>query len=417
MTIRRHGPAGLVLIAILLVSSAFFSFAAFYSNIREEDYESLGLPVLNVNTYGKKINSKENFLDAVYSLDYGGQHWSGGCKIRGRGNSTWTTIDTSKKPYLLKLDDAEPLLGLGTARRWVLKSSATDKSFLRDEYAFYLAHNIWNRFAWSPTQKFVTLVLNGKYAGLYGLQEKIEILPERVGIHPADGSILFKIDEHISERLSFTTEHGALFNIVDTEGVDYSWDEFFAIKDFVNEREKYLFGENEDGGSWTQYFDLDSLVDWYLINELTKNHDSRFQGSCFIYYDAGQDMFFMGPVWDFDLSCGNTDAAGCGETDGYITAQGFWYERLMQDELFMAALRNRWKETRDEIRASIDGIQDWADMLRNAAVLNDRAWKSFGHRQWPNPTGWRSRKSYQDEVDYMIGYLRARLDWLDMQWN
>ncbi|MBQ9537775.1 MAG: hypothetical protein IJU95_00765, partial [Treponema sp.] len=66
---------------------------------------------------------------------------------------------------------------------------------------------------------------------------------------------------------------------------------------------------------------------------------------------------------------------------------------------------------------SIDSIQDWADSIRDAAVLNDRAWKSFGHRQWPNPTGWRSRKSHQDEVDYMVQYLRERLAWLDSQWS
>ncbi len=417
MKIRRYSPCYLLLLAFVVASSAFLAFAAFYSSIREEEYTGLGLPVLNINTYGKKINSKENYRDAVYSLDAGDFHWEGSCKIRGRGNSTWKTIDTSKKPYLLKLDQEESLLGLGKARRWVLKASATDKTFLRDEYAFYLAQKIWNRFGWTPSQKFVTLVLNGKYAGLYGIQEKIEIGPERVNITPSEGSILFKIDEQLNEQFNFTSEHGAPFSIVDTDGVEYSGDDFSAIKDFVNEREKYIFGEQEDGESWTRYFDLDSLVDWYLVNEFTKNHDSRFQGSCFLVYDAKRDKFFMGPVWDFDIAAGNTDASSCSESEGYITAQAFWYEWLLQDEVFMAALKSRWKETRGQIEASINNIQDWADDLHDAAVLNDRVWKSFGHRQWPNPSGWRSRKCYQDEIDYMIAYLHDRFLWLDSQWN
>ena len=458
MKIRRFGTGFFLLFALALASSAFFAFAAFYSSVRAEDYERLGLPVLNINTYGRKINSKENYLDAVYTLDGNGMHWSGGCKIRGRGNSTWKTVDTSKKPYLLKLDEEEALLGMGTARRWVLKASATDKSFLRDEYAFFLARSIWNRFAWTPQQRFVTLLVNGKYAGLYGLQEKIEVGPERVAIEPMDGSILFKIDEHRNEQFSFTSNHGVLFNIVDTDGVSYSWDDFFAIQDFVNGRERWLYGEQDGqaeapswgeaaeredvaapgqgeaperedaaapaetmeqgaGNDWTSYFDLDSFVDWYLVNEFTKNHDSRFQASCFISYDGKQDKFFMGPVWDFDLSSGNTDAAGCSKSDGYITAQAFWYERLLQDELFMTALRSRWAATKDELAASIDAIQGWADELEDAAVLNDRVWKSFGHRQWPNPSGWRKRKRYQDEIDYMVAYLRARLAWLESQWG
>lgn len=447
MRIRRFGTGFFLLLALSLASSAFLASAAFYSSVRTEDYERLGLPVLNVNTYGRKINSRENYLDAVYTLDGNGMHWGGGCKIRGRGNSTWKTVDTSKKPYLLKLDEAEALLGMGSARRWVLKASATDKSFLRDEYAFFLARRIWNRFAWTPQQRFVTLLVNGKYAGLYGLQEKIEVGPERVDMEAADGSILFKIDEHRNEQFSFTSRHGVLFNIVDTDGVSYSWDEFFAIQDFVNERERWLYGEQDGlaetaeaeaqgetaerkeaaapaetmgqgtGKDWTSYFDLDSFVDWYLVNEFTKNHDSRFQASCFISYDGKQDKFFMGPVWDFDLSSGNTDAAGCSRSDGYITAQAFWYERLLQDELFMTALRDRWAATKDELAASIDAIQGWADELEDAAVLNDRVWKSFGHRQWPNPSGWRKRKRYQDEIDYMTAYLRARLAWLESQWG
>ncbi len=417
MRIQRHSPAGLALLVLVLASLAFFAFAGFYSEVREDDYKKLGLPVLNVNTYGKMINSKENFLDGLYTLTDGDMHWEGSCKIRGRGNSTWKTIDTSKKPYLLKLDEEEPLLGMASARRWVLKSSATDKSFLRDEYAFYLAHEVWNRFAWTPRQKFVTLVLNGKYAGLYGIQEKVEVAPGRVGIDPAQGGILLKIDEHRDEAYSFTSKHWVIFNIIEPEGTVYGEEDFRMMERFVNEREKYLFGENGQGADWTRYFDLDSLVDWYLVNEFTKNHDSRFQSSCFAYYDRTTDKFYMGPVWDFDLSSGNTDAAGCNKPDGYITDQAFWYERLLQDELFMNALRQRWKTTREKLAESIELIQGWADGLADAATLNDRVWKSFGHRQWPNPSGWRDRKSYQAEIDYMTDYLRARLEWLDSQWG
>ncbi|MBP5157379.1 MAG: CotH kinase family protein [Treponema sp.] len=417
MRIRRHSPASIAMLALVLASSAFFAFAGFYSGVREEDYRNLDLPILNVHTYGRQVSSTENFLDAVYTLDDGDSHWEGGCKIKGRGNSTWRTIDTSKKPYLLKLDEEAGLLGMGSARRWVLKASATDKSFLRDEYAFHLAHEVWNRFAWTPRQKFVNMVLNGKYIGLYGIQEKIEIAPGRVDIDPAQGSILLKIDEHRNTRYSFTSNQGVIFNIVEADGMEYSWDEFLKIEDLVNDREEYLYGEKGRPGDWTRYFDLDSLVDWYLVNEFTKNHDSRFQGSCFIHYDGPGDKFYMGPVWDFDLSSGNTDASGCSEADGYITDQAFWYDQLLQDDIFVDALKGRWKEKREELDRSIDLIQGWADGLADAAILNDRVWKSFGHRQWPNPRGWRNRKTYQSEIDYMTEYLRARLAWLDSQWG
>lgn len=417
MKIKRYSISFLVIIGFILCSSIFLFWASVYSEIKKEEYEQLGLPILNINTSGKRINSKENYKSATFTLNFNGSHYSGDCKIKGRGNSTWYTVDTSKLPYLLKLDKAQALLGLPAAKKWVLKASAMDKTFLRDNYAFYLANTIWNRMRWNPRQRFIILLLNGKYTGLYNLEEKVEVTPERLNLNIKNGDFLIKVDYHKIKDWYFTSILNCDMNIIDADEMQYTKKDFDYIQNIVVNKERYLAESIAAKEDYSIHFDMASLVDWFLVNEFTKNHDSRFQGSCYFYYDAGEDKIYMGPVWDFDLACGNTNRAKCNLPENYITATGNWYERLINDEYFYTALKERWLATRTEAKQSIEQLQKWADELKTAAELNDRVWKSFGHRQWPNTKGWKNRKTYQSEVDYMIQYMNERYAWLDEQWG
>ena len=56
---------------------------------------------------------------------------------------------------------------------------------------------------------------------------------------------------------------------------------------------------------YKDYIDVDSFVDWYLVNEFSKNSDAIFQKSVFVYYDPADGKLRMGPNWDFDLAFGN----------------------------------------------------------------------------------------------------------------
>lgn len=65
--------------------------------------KKLGLPILEISTDKlKEIKSKEKYVKASFTLGNSSEYEkiSGGCKIRGHGNSTWKTTFTQKKPYL-----------------------------------------------------------------------------------------------------------------------------------------------------------------------------------------------------------------------------------------------------------------------------------------------------------------------------
>ena len=50
-----------------------------------------------------------------------------------------------------------------------------------------------------------------------------------------------------------------------------------------------------------------------------------------------------------------------------------------------------------------------ADCLEDDANLEDKIWQRFGFRQWPNAPGYKERKTYRAEVDYLKAVLRLGL--------
>lgn len=407
-----------------------------------QDFESLGLPILQIQTNkNKQIKRKDKYLGANYFLSDGNNNFSGRCKIRGHGNSTWNTILTQKRPYLLKLDSPESLLGFSASRKWILMANACDRSMLRNFYAEYLTHNVWNKMRWCPRSKFIMLFVNGKCLGLYGLTEKIDIADGRVEFY-GEGFIVEK-DGNKSEQ-EFTTDSGMQFNIRQPSGISQEDFERYAAK--FREMESILFSENfksEDG--YKKYFDLDSFVDWYLLSEFSKNYDSAFRNSVFMNYDFGLKRLFMGPAWDYDIAFGNTNHGSLSNLDrnqnsfsdqfewlsmlprfdfsknsnapknaeGFLINQTAWYKRLFQDEEFVTAVKKRWQETRTKLEESFEWIYKQGEALQNAAELNDEIWHILESVNWPRANGYRSRKTYMSEVDFFVDWCEQRMAWLD----
>lgn len=293
MEIRRHSLTFTILFCLSALCMALAAWLSFSAEITLEDCKELGLPVLTVDTEGgKKIKSKETYLKAVYMLYDGEAATGGGCKIRGRGNTTWRTRELYKKPYLLKLDQAASLLDFPAAEKWVLMANTADKTQLRNTYATYLASRVFTGMPWTPGERFVSLFINGTYAGLYGLTEKIEAVSGRLPISEADGSFLFEVNSRQNKDWNFRSERGVPFSIRTALPPDTA--RFKKQQAIIQLAEDRLFdakpGDSTEG--WQSLLDTESFADWYLVNELTKNHDARFNSSCYFFYD----LFFLHTV-------------------------------------------------------------------------------------------------------------------------
>ena len=223
MLIKSSKVRRRIIYGFMLLSMLLFFVASALNHITVEKCKKLNLPILYIVTdNNKRISKKESYVGAHYELD----EFYGKCKIRGHGNTTWVTRELYKKPYLLNLEKSAPLAGLQRAKKWILMANTADKAVLRNFYGENLAKNAWNNFKWTPSSRFITLIVNGKYSGLYELFEKVEMENGRLADFCGPGSFLACVNSRMDKEYNFITKNNIKFSIRSpeaTQDVYVSW--------------------------------------------------------------------------------------------------------------------------------------------------------------------------------------------------
>jgi hypothetical protein len=385
-----------------------------------------GLPAMKINTGDRGITSTDEWLEEVsYSIfDINGVEVSKGeTAIKGRGNTTWVM---PKKPYSLKLSSKASLLGMPSHKRWALLANYSDKTLLRTEVAFKMG-TILDNLAWTSRSVQVDLYLNDEYQGVYQLTEAIKIDANRVNIgeikksKPKNGYIL-EIDGRRGEIFNFTTTQGVVFCCSDPDDeLDKLINDdiktlFEKIQEDVQAAEDALYSADfkDSSNGYQKYLDVDSFIDWYLVNEIAKPADAQFFTSVYMYYDPVKAKYCMGPLWDFDNSTGNCDYTDSQYAEGFYIKDSIWIARLFEDPAFVTQLKARWNEKKDELKAVQGYIDERSVYLNKAQEVNFRRWDILKIYVWPNVvvTG-----CYQGEIDYVKQWLKERMEWLDTAIN
>ena len=298
--------------------------------------------------------------------------------IRGRGNSTW---EVDKKPYKLKLDKSEDLLGMGKSKHWVLLANRMDQSLLRNRLISYLGNAMGMEY--TPKMLPVDLVVNDEYYGSYLLAEQIRVGKTRVNIDelgPDDNAepevtggyllAMMGTADHESEENCFTTENGMRF-LFDEPAFDFSalseesgtQAQRAYITDYLQKTENAILGENfcdKDGVSYTEYMDLQSAADYWWIQIFSDNYDAYRTSSTYLY-KARSGKLCWGPLWDFDLALGNASSGGVGFNIGQPNA---WLDELRaNDPAYLKVLLERWEK--------MDGIIQ--EMAKDGGVIDRMA--------------------------------------------
>lgn len=393
---------------------------------RESNYqltEPSGLPILKINTGGREIDSTEIWVeDSSYSLydKTGALIIEGTMDVKGRGHTTW---EMPKKPYALKLDDKASFFGMPAHKRWAVLANYADKTLIRTDTAFTMGR-IFDHLAWTPHSVHVDLFLNDEYRGVFQLTEQIKVDKNRVDVADIvstdnpDGGYLMEVDNRRGDPFNFTTEKGVIICLSDP---DDGYDEiitagsqplFEKIRIDVQQFEDVLFsaGFTDPNTGYARYADVDSFIDWYLVSEITKNNDSRFQSSVYLFYDADMKKYRMGPLWDFDIAMGNIDYEDSQYPEGFWIKDSVWFGRLFEDPSFVSRLKNRYNEKRAELETIFKYIDEHAAYLSKPQEYNFMKWTILDEKVWPNP---QTAGSYSGEVDYLKSWIRQRLNWLD----
>ena len=183
------------------------------------------------------------------------------------------------------------------------------------------------------------------------------------------------------------------------------------VRGAVNRFEKALYGKNftDPDSGYARHIDVESFIDWYLVEEFFHNQDSNFATSVHFTWSPGGDIA-MGPLWDFDLSAG-TKWNDVSLTEGYYTRYHgrHWINRMFEDPAFTRAVKARWAELRPVVDAMIAEIPVAADVIRPSALNNWAIWPQTTESElW----GSVHADSFDGEVSFLSSWLAARAVWM-----
>jgi len=370
-----------------------------------------GLPIIYLATEGGvSIESKEDYVPGTIRVD-GWRHYDSipevTMEIRGRGHSTWFLHP--KKPYQMKLSDSSEFLGMLDNRKWLFLAEYSDKTMLRNRLAFELGH--LSNLDWTPDSRFAEVYLNNFHAGTYHISQKVEKGVDRVDL--GDTGFLLEIDQpdHLDADDVYFETNEYLINIKEPD-VALNDAQYNLISAHINEFETVLFGANfaDPDSGYAAYIDVDSFVDWFLVNEIAKNVDAMWYSSIFLHYIPGQKIK-MGPIWDFDLAFGNVDYADSRYSEGWWVRWNAWIDRLLADPAFANRVKQRFAYFKTQEPYLLSQIDQWAQMLDYSQAENDDLWGTLGTYVWPNPVVY---DTYDEEVEHLKNWLQERLAWMEL---
>ena len=379
-------------------------------------YAFTGLPVVWIETENRQeIVSKEDYVKASFRLvedvvtRSAGDIIEDSVLIKGRGNSSW---QMPKRAYRLKFDRKVSLIDEPSDKSWVLIPNYSDKTSLRNALGFYMGRQ--SMIEYTPRFHFVELMLNGRYHGLYQLCEKIKASENRVNVGK-EGYVMeidFRADSENDSRFFRVPHIENAINIKEPD-VEYGDVSFNLIQSYINEVDSVLFCDNfkDSISGWQKYLDVNSFVDWYLINEISNNTDARQTSSIYLNYSIGGKLK-MGPLWDFDIAFGNCSYRYSHE--GFWIREGQWYSRLFEDPFFVEKVKERFDFFYEKKNLFQSYINDMSNYLRYSVQENENRWGTLYEYTWTNYDIW---GSYQNEIQSLKIWIDRRFEWLKYQFD
>ncbi|MBE5872218.1 MAG: hypothetical protein E7294_13355 [Lachnospiraceae bacterium] len=195
---------------------------------------------------------------------------------------------------------------------------------------------------------------------------------------------------------------------------------------------------------YTDLFDMDSLVKYWLVNEYTNNWDSM-KNSTYLY-KALNGKAKMGPAWDYDWAWGNINMYSMTGPfvydnwhtvlDSIPTNQGgfqevayqgqSWYLYLVKDPYFITKAYEAYHAYRPTVIEDMIKEGGKIDTLekknRTASEANDEKWKNTygGYRGFAFVNGEKqyiTSQTYHEAVTSMKTFIEKRLEWMDEKFS
>jgi hypothetical protein len=414
------------------------------------------------------FKNQEEQLSTPIGIEYRGSTSFRLSEKKSFGIETWDESNQDVKLSVLDFPEEEDWILNGHVYN-ASNQTVIDRTLMHHYSAYSLSRSM-GRYASRST--FVELELNGDFMGTYVFMEKLKRDKNRIDISKLSssdnslpelsGGYILKIDKtsggdvasgqplsyyltnwdddaRYSEDISFRSHYDVEGNAIDFAPFDppYHQNQYLEtyflyeypkaskisskqkeyIQNYIHQFETALltddFSTNER--SYLNYIDLDSFVDYFILNELTGNIDA-YRLSTYLHKDR-DGLLTMGPIWDHNIGYNRQDrvppTAWIAHYNRYVEQDAwlvpFWWPRLLQDPFFQQRLKERWQNFRSNQLATsnvLDLVQTTADYLvDNGAVERN-------YNTWSGIT-----INYSQAIGELKDYLENRLVWMDEQIN
>lgn len=411
------------------------------------------LPIVVINTNGQTIIDEPHINVQIGVIDNGAGNtnyitdpfndFEGYCNIEFRGESSQMF---PKKSYRVETTDSVGVdldtivMQFPKEEDFILHAPYSDKTLMRNVMVYSLAREMGQ---YATRTKYCELVINGEYRGVYVFMEKIKRDDDRVDIakltvndtigDDLTGGYIWRVDK--GDEGGWDSQYGIATAPWEPLEYDYYYpgpDDILPVQEaylqaYVDSFEDAIndpsFHHPVSGKRYTDFIDLDSWVDNFILNEFSKNVDG-FRLSTYFYKDKDSNggRIVAGPVWDYNLSFGNCEYC-LGQYDyGWMYFEHcgddnpFWWTNMWNDTIFTNALKCRWTELRQGLlsdQAVLNRIDSLQNHIGAAADRNYTKWEVLGTYVWPNPAPFPA--TYQEEIDHLKTWTQNRLAWLDVQ--
>ena len=379
------------------------------------------LPTVVIHTKNDELPyDKEHDIDCYVSIisNDGKTILTDSAGIRERGNAS---RGFPKKPYRIKFANKHQVLGSpANAKKWTLINNYGDKTLMRNQLAFELSRRFG--MPYTPFCAYVDVVVNGDYKGCYQLCDQIEVRKNRVDITemtPRDNSGVALTGGYFIEADAYAGGEVSMFWSNYGTGVTIKSPD----EDSITSAQKNYIKQRYDAmeSNWKTYLDLNTFLRHFLVGEMSGNTDTYW--SVFFYKQRANDLFYAGPVWDFDLAFDNDDRTyPVNNKSDYIYRSGgstTGYMRTLVDKIVVQDA-----EAKKQLAAIYEGarrngltedymlnyIDQQEAMLQHSQRLNFTRWPILNQRVHQNPKIW---GSYAKEVENVRNYIRNRFAWMD----
>jgi len=461
----RNKILSIILSVLLLVPTVFvFSSSKDYnSKIKVKAYADL--PVVRIFTEnGKNPEDKENYVNCSFEIsnceneehnfkvtmkeNYKFEEDGGGVGVRLRGN---TTMRFKKKPYRIKFEKSKSLFGLKKAKSWVLLADYLDTSNIRNYTAMTLGNDVFTNLDFTAHPNHVVLEFNGEYKGVYLLCEQMDEKEGRANVEVDEDELytnytktefpfLIEMDEYARADNSIDDADRLLVDgywpieIKYPEAKDrgtYNQEDIFydyiteylqAVKTTLKTHEKVTVRFRDEPVGFEDLVDVQSLIDYNLLNEFMYNADSVWKSS-YMHKSVNKvdeegniveySKLKFGPVWDFDWAiCKEYSGKPANKEHKEIANKITVFDRsviftdFLKDADNFTLVANRWNEIKDRVKQVSDKLINYKSIIKNPSEFDAVKWYGFG-----------GRKRFNSQYDFVQSFVLERMNYFNELFN